>query len=435
MLGVHTRRGGAAPSTTRFVTNGNPFIARVSAVSALVPGNSPLSSARQPTSSKRSPSPGQSHHGQLPVIPTLTTIINVVPLPIRILLSLMALLALALAANTRLAGARARRLDRQRRQLLEDVGLLQGTLLPVAPDRLGRVGTSVAYRPSDGLAAGGDFYDLFALGDGKVAVVLGDLSGHGRQALPHTALVRYTLRAYLEAGMSPRAALQNAAPVLERQLGESLATVVTATYDPQARTLVYSCAGHPPPVVLGSQARVPVTAGSSPPIGAALPTGMRQTTVSLPGRAVVCFYTDGVVEARVGTELVGVERLQRALAGLGPSATASGLLDRIAEGSDERPDDMAACLLQLEGSAAEPSNLKEELELDSLDAAGERSERFLAACGVPEDQIAEVMTLARAGIARSGSVVLEVGFENGAPEVAVRQPELASLHTSALQTA
>jgi hypothetical protein len=43
--------------------------------------------------------------------------------------------------------------------------------------------------------------------------------------------------------------------------------------------------------------------------------------------------------------------------------------------------------------------------------------------------------LARAGIARSGSVVLEVGFENGLPEVAVRQPELASLGTSALQTA
>jgi len=259
------------------------------------------------------------------VIRTITTIINVVPLPVRILLSLMALLALALAAHSRLAGVRVRRLDRQRRQLLDDVGLLQGTLLPVPPDRLGKVGTSVAYRPSDGLAAGGDFYDLFGLANGQVAVVLGDLSGHGRTALPHTALVRYTIRAYLESGMSPRGALHCAAPILERQLGESLATVVAATYDPQDRTLVYACAGHPPPVVIGSKARVPVTAGSSPPIGAALPTGMRQSTVSLPGQATVCFYTDGVVEARVGTELVGVQRLQRALADLGPTATAPAL--------------------------------------------------------------------------------------------------------------
>lgn len=364
------------------------------------------------------------------MIRTITTIINVVPFPIRILLSLLAVLALALAAHSRLAGVRARRLDRQRRQLLDDVGLLQGTLLPVLPDHLGKVGTSVAYRPSDGLAAGGDFYDLFALANGQIAVVLGDLSGHGRTALPHTALVRYTVRAYLESGMSPRDALQRAAPILERQLGESMATVVAATYDPRDRTLVYSCAGHPPPVIIGSEARVPVTAGSSPPIGAALPTGTRQTTVSLPGRAVICFYTDGVVEARVGTELVGVERLQRALAALGPTATASALLDRIASESDERPDDMAACLLQVEGDSSEPASLTEELELDSLDAAGERSERFLAACGVAEPEIAHVMNAARAQIARSGSVVLEVQIENGVPDVSLRNPELAARRTA-----
>ena len=169
--------------------------------------------------------------------------------------------------------------------------------------------------------AGGDFYDLFALEDGQLAVIVGDVSGHGRQALPHTALVRFTLRAYLEAGLSPRAAVQTAGAVLERQLGGSFATVVVATYQPRERILTYACAGHPPPLVLGSRSIAPITVCSSPPIGAGMRTGTRQTVVSVPGRSQVCFHTDGVTEARVAGELFGAERLARALAELGAGAT------------------------------------------------------------------------------------------------------------------
>ncbi|HWW91324.1 MAG TPA: PP2C family protein-serine/threonine phosphatase [Solirubrobacteraceae bacterium] len=374
------------------------------------------------TPKKNSTAPSRPATSQ--IVTTVTHIINVIPAAVQVALGALVALALALGISSRLASLRARRLARQRRQLLEDVGLLQAALLPPIPPRLGPVGTSSAYQPASGPGAGGDFYDMFALGDGQVAVIVGDVSGHGRSALPQTTLVRFTLRAYLEAGMSPRRALQMAAPVLERQLGESFATVVLATYHPRERTLVYACAGHPPPLVLGSEPIAPITVCSSPPIGAGQPTGTRQTVVSLPGESLVCFYTDGVLDARVGGELFGVRRLKLALAELGPDATASALLDRVAEESDQRPDDMAACLLRVEGDRSAPSVQAEELELDRREAGRDRAGRLLLARGLDAGKVEHVIGAARSAVARDGAVVLELHM-GVPPEVTLRPQNVA----------
>jgi hypothetical protein len=290
------------------------------------------------------------------------------------------------------------------------------------------VATSAAYRPAAGPGAGGDFYDVFALEDGRIAIILGDVSGHGREALPHTALVRFTLRAYLEAGLSPRGAVQTAGDVLERQLGESFATAVVATYQPQERTLVYSCAGHPPPVVLGSRVGAPhlasVTACSSPPLGVGRRTGTRQTVISLPGRARLCFHTDGVTESRVGGELFGEARLVEAFAKLGPRASASELLSNVAEQADRRPDDMAACVLSVEGGSDEPLALSEELVLDREEAGSGRTEDFLLACGMRSENVAEIVREAREAAGSAGSVILSLRLGDGAPEVTLQRDNL-----------
>ncbi len=373
-----------------------------------------------------------------------------VPLPVRFLLGLLLSLSLALGTRSWLAALRARRLERQRGELLEDVGLLQAALLPVTPARLGAVGTSAAYRPADGPAAGGDFYDVFLLGDGRVAVILGDISGHGRQALPHTALVRFTLRAYLEAGLSPRIAVQTAESVLERQLGGSFATVVVATYDPGERTLVYACAGHPSPLVIGSpsvgsggsvgpggpvesiESITPVTMCAAPPIGAGMRTGSRQTTVAVPGEAQVCFFTDGVTEARTGGELFGAERLTRALAELGPAANASQLLERVAEATDTRSDDMAACVLNIAGNPAAPAVLLEELELDRETPSSRRAEQLLLACGVPRGEIPELISNARHAAGQAGTAIVELHLvaAGGPPRVRLRRDSVTHLPTA-----
>jgi hypothetical protein len=387
---------------------------------------------RTPTGARKGATKSGSAGPSSQLVTTITTIVDVVPAAVRALIAALLALALALAARSRVAGVRARRLERQRVELLEDVGLLQAALLPVPPARLGPVGTSAAYEPAAGPGAGGDFYDVFALDDGQLAIIVGDVSGHGRQALPHTALVRFTLRAYLEAGLSPRDAVQTAGAVLERQLGGAFATVIAATYNPRERLLVYSAAGHPPPLILPLQEDAgsipPVTICASPPIGVGMRTGTRQTVVSIPGGAQICFHTDGVTEARVGSDLFGTERLLDTLTELGPSATAPALLEHVAEIADERPDDMAACLLHIEGSDEAPTVLVEELELDRDEAGSLRTERFLLACGLTHREVVEALRTAAIAAGRAGTIVLEVRRGDGAPEVGLRRENLAYIH-------
>lgn len=424
-------RGSLGNRSTRHPARSSAARTSATAVAPLVAASASAAGAaphapRRPASAP--PRRRPAHRAQSQLVTTVTRIINVIPALLWAVIAALGALALAFAASSRIAAHRAARLGRQRRELLADVGLLQAALLPELPERLGPVGTSAAYRPASGPAAGGDFYDVFALPDGEMAVIVGDVSGHGRHALPHTTLLRFTLRAYLEAGLSPRAALQAAAPVLERQIGTSFATVILATYQPRDRVLIYASAGHPPPIVAGTEPITALTACSSPPIGAGQPTGRRQTVVSLPGEALACFYTDGVVEARVGRGLFGASRLEQTLAELGPRTGAGAVLDEVAERSDRQPDDMAACLLHVEGEKIAPRVEVEELELDRRDVERGRAERFLLAGGVERDRLAEVMHSIRGAVARHGGAVVELHMRDGSPDVALRPQNVAQLH-------
>jgi serine phosphatase RsbU (regulator of sigma subunit) len=341
---------------------------------------------------------------------TLERVVEVIPMPMWIALFGLALLALVLFGRGQLASRRAHRLTEQRAQLLRDVGLLQQALLPEIPARLGDLATSVAYRPADGPAAGGDFYDAFLLDGERVAIIVGDVSGHGRAALARTALMRYTLRAYLDAGLEPRRALKVAGRALDDDLGGDFATVVVAVHDPAHATLTYASAGHPPPIVTGSGAFDPVTALSSPPIGAGLPTGQRQTTLHLPGDAVACFFTDGLVEAKYEGGLFGRDRLANLLVDLGPDVTADRLIEAVASDADTSHDDMAACVLRPDASAAAdhvPDRL-EEVELNALDLAGDRVERYLTACGVPGEDASAAVKSVEASVGEFGGALLRV---------------------------
>jgi serine phosphatase RsbU (regulator of sigma subunit) len=369
---------------------------------------------------------GARDDGRSAAVRTIETIVKAVPTPIWIALGVLALLALALGARTFVERRRARALARDREQLMHDVEVLERALLPAVPERLGALATSVAYRPSEGPAAGGDFYDAFELSDGRVAVLVGDVSGHGPDALEGTNSVRSQLHALLEAGLSPRAAIATVGERVPAQLAGRFTTVVVALHDPAEGTLTYATAGHPPPIIVGPGSEELLSAGASPPIGVDLRTGLRETTVGLPAGSLVCLYTDGLVEARAGDAMLGRGRLTAMVESLDPDELAGALIERVVAAADEASDDMAVCLLRPVSGADAPSPRVEILEVDPDDLASGFAERFLEACGVPAAELAGTIEQARAGVESRGRALVEVTVNGQAGQARVSAADLAA---------
>jgi hypothetical protein len=309
-------------------------------------------------------------------------------LPVTLLIAIvvLALLGLVMAGRSASLARLARRLHIQRGELREDVGALQSALLPHLPEKIGEVALSVAYRPEAGPAAGGDFHDVVALDGDRIGIVVGDVSGHGREALTITALAHYTVRAYLEAGLEPRAALRLADEALGGKLGSDFVTVLAAIYDPAESSLVYATAGHPAPILIGAGADSPVHVLTPPPIGVGPRTGFRQTTIAIGAGAQICFFTDGLVEARLAPgSMVEREGLVAMLGELGDAIEAPRLLDRVTEAATVA-DDMTACVIR-PLTAAGDGTVVEELDLGGSPTVCDRLEPFLEAFGMaPEER-------------------------------------------------
>ena len=419
------RRRAARLRATRRATRGAARLQRLAELGADRLSNRPVAAVpiaettrpaerrAERTAKRRDPKPESGS----PVVRRVRDIVEVVPGPIKAALGLLALLSLLLLGGYLLAMLRARRLARQRAELLDEVGLLQSALLPPVPERIGAVRASVAYRPSDGPAAGGDFYDALALPNGCAGFLLGDVSGHGREALSHTAFMRYTLRAYLEAGLEPRLALRVAERVVGEHLGGSFATVILAVHDPRSGSLTYASAGHPPPIALGpDEPHQPIPAAGSPPIGWGLSTGLRQTTIPLAAGSRALLYTDGLEEAPTKEGgILGRERLSEIAAGC---ESATEVLERVALEAVETRDDMAACLIAPVEEVTAAAPRLEELELMGDEVDDELLKAFLGGCGIPPLEIERARAQCAGRLRAEGAALVTVGFE-GSPHVQV----------------
>jgi hypothetical protein len=361
-------------------------------------------------------------------------IVEVVPTPLRALVAGLAALSILLAVAYALTLLRNRRLASQRRELLGRVGLLQAALLPELPDSFGSCRASVAYRPADGPGAGGDFYDVLPLAGGKTALLIGDVSGHGRAALGRTALARYTLRAYLEAGLEPWEALQIAGSVLAGKLEGDFVTALLAVHDAAAGTLTYASAGHPPPIVVSDAGFEPVLVATAPPLGVGASSGQRQTTLPFPRGAIACFYTDGLSEARSGGQQMGASGLESIVRELGPDITAEKVIERVAASARRIRDDAAACVITAEEGAAIVRSRVERLEVSRAELRGSMLREFLDACGVSVHGVRVAERDAREVAGRMGGALVEVRMGDRAqvdvlaPDLPLRDDLTASLH-------
>jgi serine phosphatase RsbU (regulator of sigma subunit) len=266
-------------------------------------------------------------------------------LPPAVLWALVGIAAIAfgLAVNAFWQSRQRRALEAQRAELLDDIGTLSRALLPAVPEGLDGVAVSAAYRPADGPAAGGDFYDVFTIGERRICVLLGDVSGHGRESVTKAALARYTLRTLVAAGHAPGEALARADGLLTRDLRPNFVTVIAGVYDPATGELTYAKAGHAPPIVLGA-AHDPDAEVPAPPLGLGLGDRWPEYRVKLSEGVSVCLFTDGLEDARVGDARVGRGAVERMFAGQ-DVPDAGRLLGDLEDLASHMCDDTAAVVL------------------------------------------------------------------------------------------
>ena len=184
---------------------------------------------------------------------------------------------------------------------------LQRALLPEKLPAIDGAQFFAAYRPaSDEAEVGGDWFDAFALPNGRVAVSIGDVAGHGLEAAVIMGEVRQAIRTAAVAAESASAVLDyvNRIFLLRQSLG--IVTAIFAIYDPATSEVRYACAGHPPPLLALANGPVRALPAGSLPLGCRDELQSREWTFTIPAGAHMVFYTDGLVEN--DRDLVGGER-------------------------------------------------------------------------------------------------------------------------------
>ncbi len=219
---------------------------------------------------------------------------------------------------------------------------LQRSLLPQEIHRT--LGLEIAYRylPSSVVSeVGGDWFDVVPLSCGRVALVVGDVMGHGIRAAATMGQLRTVARTLATLDMAPAQVLtrldETAAGIGEGQF----ATCVCAVYDPVDRSCTLAGAGHLPPVVMSPDGVARVL--DLPP-GVPLGVGgvaFENIEFTLPEGAILALYTDGLVERRGADIDDGIDQLRRTLAERGRTLEAhcDAVISTLVRGGSE--DDVA----------------------------------------------------------------------------------------------
>ncbi|MCR3728123.1 PAS domain S-box-containing protein [Streptomyces umbrinus] len=257
-------------------------------------------------------------------------------------------LAEELASRAAVCVDNARRYTRERTTALA----LQRSLLPQVMAVQAAVEFASRYLPALSQAGvGGDWFDVIPLSGTRVALVVGDVVGHGLHASVTMGRLRTAVWTLADVDLPPDELLTHLDDLVghlaadeSAMIGEIGATCLYAVYDPVSRRCTVASAGHPPPVVLlpdGTVKVVEVTAGPMLGVGG-LP--FEATELDVPEGAVLALYTDGLVEARDVDVDVGTAALCTALAA--PARNLEDACDNVLKALlPQRPADDVALLL------------------------------------------------------------------------------------------
>ena len=198
----------------------------------------------------------------------------------------------------------------------------------------------------------GDFYDLLHLDDDLIAVVVGDVAGHGTEAVARMHQLRAAARAYSIQEPGPASVLRRLDRFCARLDPEAIATFWYGEYQPSSGTLTYASAGHPPPVLTchGDPTRL-LEMASTPPLGVGVAGELAtEHQIVLPLGAIVVAYSDGLVERHAENLDDQLAILQRTVtAACDPDRAGSAkdiageILDSLLPDHDQAEDDV--CLL------------------------------------------------------------------------------------------
>ncbi|MGW0499034.1 SpoIIE family protein phosphatase [Streptomyces sp. NPDC003007] len=232
----------------------------------------------------------------------------------------------------------ARRFTRERRTALA----LQRSLLPDRLPRLAAMDLAYRYLPTGaGADIGGDWFDVIPLSGARVALVVGDVVGHGIHASATMGRLRTAVRTLADVDLAPDELLTQLDDLVirldreegpqargaEEASGQVGATCLYAVYDPVSRRCTMARAGHPPPALVtpdGDVRFLDVPAG--PPLGlGGLP--FEAVEVQLEENSLLALYTNGLIEAGGHDIEIGTALLRRALGS--PAATLEETCDRV----------------------------------------------------------------------------------------------------------
>lgn len=230
----------------------------------------------------------------------------------------------------------------------ENIRLERG-LLPSPILHHPRVRISTAYRAGRRSALlGGDFFDVVEAADGRIHVVIGDVSGHSADEAALGAALRIAWRTLIFNESHDEGVLPTMDRVLtcERHSEEIFATAVTLAISDDLRRADVRLAGHPAPLLLTEGATAPMQAAPQAPLGSGLTETWAATAVDLPPTWSMLLYTDGLYEGHDGEERLGMTGLRRLLdAGMPPGGLQSLIAEVERRNGGPLSDDVATLLL------------------------------------------------------------------------------------------